>query len=445
MFVAPETFDDLEFFKCRIAGGKPVFKYIDVCLTDGGRAYLKRLLGNSPEKPAEILELQEITRFLSEKIGATELELPRTMHSDCEAYLDSNFIAFDLSEDICPFLKGFYLRARNPLLFSHIKNGIRLVLSSVTHIAEIFSKLRQQNPSKAVVQLLDEFLKLHFELGFEKIDPEIGSLRPDKIFSIDYQLRIKHPEKIRKLFSLIAKFDAHLSMGRATVLNGFFYPEIHEKEPEAISVRGLYHPFLENPVKNDFKLEKGRNFLFMTGPNMAGKTTYLKAVGIAMILAHAGMGVPAASMAFTPVDHLFFQLTVQDDLRRGISSFFQEISQVKRVTELIDDGKLVFVVIDEIFKGTNVSDAMECSKIVINGLAALQKHFFIISSHLYELETAISHNPNIVFGQFETLVNETGMEFPRRIIPGVSNTRIGTRLLETAGLTKYFADHNRCS
>ncbi len=439
MLVAQEIFEDLEFYQCRNFGAKPVFKFIDYCRTDGGREYLKKLFKNSPAKQSEIIGLQNITKFLGEEFGTAEIELPGKLHAECEEYLGSNYVAFDLSGSVCPFFKGIYRRARHPALFAFIQRGIRLLLSSISMIAAIFSELRRKNPPEDVANLFEEYLTVYLEAGLDRIDSGVAGAPAHRVFAVDFLLREQHRDKIQKLLALIAKFDGHLSMGRATALNGFAFPRISADGTEMVAITGLYHPFLENPVKNDFNLEKDRNFMFLTGPNMAGKTTYLKALGISLILAHAGMGVPVATMTFTPFDHLFFQLTVQDDLRRGISSFFQEISQVKRITEIIDAGHRIFVVIDEIFKGTNVSDALECSKIVINGFAGLRQHCFVISSHLYELETAISHNRNIVFAQFETLVHGTGLEFPHRIIAGVSNTRIGTRLLEAAGLTRYFS------
>ncbi len=438
MFVAPEIFEDLEFYQCRNSGAKPVFKFIDYCRTDGGREYLKKLLKNSPIKQSEVVGLQNITRYLGEEFGTAEIDLPGKLHAECEEYLGSNFVVFDLSGSVCPFFKGIYLRARHPALFAFIQRGIRLVLSSASMIAGIFSELRRRNPPEDAARLFEEYLTVYLEAGLDRIDAGVAGARSFRVFEVDFLLRGKQREKVLKLFALIAKFDGHLSMARATAINGFSYPKILVDGSEAVMIDGLFHPFLENPVKNDFRLEKDRNFMFLTGPNMAGKTTYLKALGIALILAHAGMGVPAIAMTFTPVDHLFFQLTVQDDLRRGISSFFQEISQVRKIAEIIDAGHRVFVAIDEIFKGTNVSDALECSKIVINGFAGLRRHYFVISSHLYELETAISHNPNIIFAQFETHVQESGLEFPHRLISGVSNTRIGTRLLEAAGLTRFF-------
>ena len=96
------------------------------------------------------------------------------------------------------------------------------------------------------------------------------------------------------------------------------------------------------------------------------------------------------------------------------------------------------VIIDEIFKGTNVTDAFDCSKTVINGFARFADQFFVISSHLYELKPEISGHANLRFKFFDARLRDEALEFSHTIMDGVSDVRIGTRLLEKAGITGYF-------
>ena len=119
------------------------------------------------------------------------------------------------------------------------------------------------------------------------------------------------------------------------------------------------------------------NFLFLTGANMAGKSTLIKSVGSAVFLAHIGMGVPAQEMKLTLFDGLLSNINVVDNIAKGESFFFNEVQRIKNTIQKINDGKKWLVLIDELFKGTNVQDAMKCSSTVIKGLIKIKNSLFI--------------------------------------------------------------------
>jgi DNA mismatch repair ATPase MutS len=442
MFVDPEVFADLEFFHCRNLPGRPVFAYIDACRTESGREYLKELLKNSPKDAERICELQTITRFFFTHQDEISFDVADHMLRGLEEYLHSNFIGIDLSGVFAPFLQALYQRYWYPEVFVFARNGIEQILRVVSLVSRFIAALQQRGEiPPPVKELFDEFFRICAQIDVEELSQRFHQPSALDVFSIDFWLRVQNKEKIQALQAVIARMDAHLGMAQATRENGFVFPEIKNALPTKVRLAGLYHPFLPNPVKNDFHLEAGKNVLFLTGPNMAGKTTFLKALGISLILAHIGMGVPAQSMEFTPMTHLFFQLTVQDNLRLGISSFFQEVTQVKRITELLREGLPVMIIIDEIFKGTNVSDAFECSKAVINGFAGFRNPLFIVSSHLYELESAISGNPNLRFQFFDSKLDGGSLRFSHQLRDGVSQMRVGIKLLQDAGIVSFFSKH----
>src|SRR6185295_6849772 len=150
--------------------------------------------------------------------------------------------------------------------------------------------------------------------------------------------------------------------------------------------------------------------IFMTGANMAGKSTFIKAVGSAVFLAHLGMGVPAKSMRLTLFDGLLSNINVVDNIIKGESYFFNEVQRIKNTITKINNGKKWLVLIDELFKGTNVQDAMKCSSTVIKGLIKIPNSLFILSTHLYEIGEELKTYPNIVFRYFETTVQGDQLE-----------------------------------
>ena len=110
---------------------------------------------------------------------------------------------------------------------------------------------------------------------------------------------------------------------------------------------------------------------------MAGKSTFIKAVGGAVFLAHIGMGVPAKSMELSLFDGLLSNINVVDNVVKGESYFYNEVQRIKNTILKINDGRKWLILIDELFKGTNVQDAMKCSTVVIEGLIKIKNSLFI--------------------------------------------------------------------
>jgi DNA mismatch repair ATPase MutS len=197
-----------------------------------------------------------------------------------------------------------------------------------------------------------------------------------------------------------------------------------------VDATGLYHLLLPKPVSYDLHLDPAHNFLFLTGANMAGKSTLIKAVGSAVFLAHLGMGVPATKMRLSLFDGLLSNINVEDNIAKGESYFFNEVQRVKNTVEKINDGKKWLVLIDELLKGTNVQDATKCSLTVIKGLIRIQNSLFILSTHLYEIGEELKGFENIAFRYFETNVKDEQLEFSYQLREGISNDRIGYVILK---------------
>ncbi|HEX2533894.1 MAG TPA: DNA mismatch repair protein MutS, partial [Chitinophagaceae bacterium] len=208
------------------------------------------------------------------------------------------------------------------------------------------------------------------------------------------------------------------------------FPEFVESADPLFQAEGLHHVLLEHPVSYDLTLDPSQNFLFLTGANMAGKSTLIKALGSGVFLAHIGMGVPARSMRLTVFDGLLTNINVADNITKGESYFFNEVQRIKHTIQKINNGKKWLVLIDELFKGTNVQDAMKCSLAVIRGLIKIKDSLFVLSTHLYEIGEELKPYPNISFKYFETLVKDDQLSFSYQLKEGISNDRIGYVILK---------------
>lgn len=229
---------------------------------------------------------------------------------------------------------------------------------------------------------------------------------------------------------LFAQFDAWHSMAVANQHYSLSFPSFNETTEPMIEAKGLFHLLIEKPVAYDLTMHKQSNFIFLTGANMAGKSTLIKSVGLAVYLAHVGMGVPAASMSLSLFEGILTNINVADNIAKGESYFFNEVKRIRETIERISDGKRWLVLIDELFKGTNIQDAMKCSETVIRGMINLQTALFILSTHLYEIGDQLKGIPSICFKYFETQLINNDLVFSYQLKDGISQDRMGYLILQ---------------
>ena len=176
-----------------------------------------------------------------------------------------------------------------------------------------------------------------------------------------------HQENIEQFFHQIADFEVYNSLGNFYAHHPhFIFPKI-EKD-EKISAENLKHPFISNAKGADFELKKGQ-IILLTGANMSGKSTFLKTLGINIILSKMGLPLAAENFSVYPFDvQTFMQNT--DDLHNQTSYFLAEILQLKAILTQIEAKKTVFILLDEILKGTNSKDKLKGSQAFLEKLIA---------------------------------------------------------------------------
>ena len=135
-------------------------------------------------------------------------------------------------------------------------------------------------------------------------------------------------------------------------------------------------------------------------------------------------------MKLTIFDGILSNINVVDNISKGESYFFNEVQRIKNTIIKINDNRKWLVLIDELFKGTNVQDAMKCSSTVIKGLIKINNSLFILSTHLYEIGEELKSYPNISFKYFETSVKDDQLEFSYQLKDGISNDRLGYLILK---------------
>lgn len=246
--------------------------------------------------------------------------------------------------------------------------------------------------------------------------------------------RARNGTQVRAWFEALAEMEALISV--ATFAHdhpSFSWPLVTDGGPRFLA-RALGHPLLDEPVRNDVSLEAEKTALLITGSNMSGKTTLLRAMGANTVLALMGAPVSAASLELT-VMRVLTSMRVKDSLERGVSYFYAEVQRLKAVLDAASEanGRALFL-LDEILLGTNTKERQIASREVLRLLLATGA-IGGVSTHdlsLAELEKEASFKLRNV--HFRDLVQDGKMTFDYRLREGVVDTTNALRVLELAGI-----------
>ncbi len=246
----------------------------------------------------------------------------------------------------------------------------------------------------------------------------------------------QYGEELPLWFDALAKVDELCSLaGFAFQHPEAVYPDIRQ-EGFTVSGDNLKHPFIDPSkcVGNPVKTEGWGQFQVITGANMAGKSTYLRTVGVALLLAMTGAPVPADRFVFTPVT-LFTGIKTSDSLQDGESYFFAELKRLKEIIVRLEKGEKLFIILDEVLRGTNSTDKQKGSKALLRRFIRL-KASGIIATHDLSLGKLADEFPeNIENKRFEVEIEGDRMQFDYRLKEGVSQNLNASYLMEKMGIT----------
>jgi len=266
-------------------------------------------------------------------------------------------------------------------------------------------------------------------------DDHKGKLPFEKVAACDTILRFRQRELVRRILQRVYYLDMYISVAKVANDRGFSFAEALPKERHFIRLEGVYHPQVKNAVPNTLDITPDSNVIFLTGANMAGKSTFMKSLGIALFLAHAGLPVPAKMMAFSVRDAIYTTINLPDDLGMGASHFYAEVLRVKKMARELSLGKSLFVIFDELFRGTNVKDAYEATVALTSAFAGRRDSMFVISTHIIEAgEVLGERNPNISFVYLPTRLREGLPVYTYTLEKGITADRHGMVIIQNEGI-----------
>ena len=234
----------------------------------------------------------------------------------------------------------------------------------------------------------------------------------------------------------VGELDALCSLGTFAYNHpAYTYPTI-AGQPFCFLARNMRHPLMPEAqcVKNDATIPSRPYFLIITGANMAGKSTYLRTIGVNYLLACMGCPVCCESLTLYPAQ-LITSLRTTDSLSDNESYFFAELKRLKRIIDLLDEGQELFIILDEILKGTNSADKQKGSLDLIRQFMRL-KADGIIATHDLLLGTLADQFPEYIRNYcFEADIKDNELTFSYRLREGVAQNMNACFLMRKMGIT----------
>jgi DNA mismatch repair protein MutS len=414
---------------------KEILPLFDFTGNDGSADMLATIFSDRPQSVEDILYRQQILKaLLREEALFTPFSYSRSEFSE----------VFHYTQDIGSRMQGDPLTLQVRFLFAaKEKNREKGQLGQVFIF---FHRIRQAWFSRLQPSLFPD----EFGGRLKKINRMFVELDTGKNDAVARQGRFSIAEMIRWAGLLAEKcangemqsfwkdlfiFEAWLSIAKGIRRHNFVFPVF---VPHGMTIRRLYHPMLKDPVKNNITISD--TVTVITGPNMSGKSTLLRSVGLCVVLAHLGLAVPAEKCELPFFDVLSIAIDLRDDLRNGYSHFATEINHLKSVVVAARNGQRCFAMFDELFRGTNAEDALAISATTVTGLSELTGCHFFVSTHLYQLKSLIDWKSASIGTRFIECTLEGGLpSFTYQLKDGWSDLRIGQVIFEREGLNALLA------
>ena len=237
----------------------------------------------------------------------------------------------------------------------------------------------------------------------------------------------------------VAETDVATGLAQAAVTHRYVKPEVHAGFE--IEVRGGRHPVVEalseeQFVPNDLKLDESRFLMILTGPNMGGKSTFLRQTALHSVMAQMGSFVPAESARLPVVDRVFARVGASDDLSRGRSTFLTEMEETAHILHHATSRSVV--ILDEVGRGTATYDGLSLAWAIVEYIARHPglRMKTLFATHYHELTALAAAENGVVNFHVEAHEHRNEIVFLRRVAPGGTNRSYGIQVARLAGVPK---------
>ena len=396
---------------------------------------------------------------VADTLDALDHEAARTLHDDLAeaiaddppstlteggliqpAYDDELAALVERHEEALDWLDSLAAREREQHGLSHVSVGrnktdgyyIQVGKSSVEDVPEGYEPVKTLKNSERfttpelreterdVIQLEEQRGELEYEL-FQELREQVAAAAP----------------LCQAVGETLAELDVYASLATHAVRNDWTRPEL--TDDDVLSVEAGRHPVVEQSVEfvpNDLRLDRERRFLLVTGPNMSGKSTYMRQAGLITLLAQIGSFVPADAATVGLVDGVFTRVGALDELAQGRSTFMVEMQELSNILHSASDDSLV--ILDEVGRGTATDDGISIAWAATEYLSAAQPNSpspkVLFATHYHQLTQLADHIDGVENVHVAVDDEREDVTFLRRVEPGATDRSYGIHVAALAGV-----------
>ena len=408
---------------------------------------IKKLLGKNNNNLKNLSVKIENLAFISEKIDQIIIDDPpaiiedeRVIKKGYSLELDELFSAKEEGKD---WILNFEKKEKE-------KTGIKNLRIKYNKILGYFIEVTKSNIS----QIPSDYIRKQTLVGSERyFSVELKEMESKLLVSKDEALRLQSKIlselknflleniiKFQNLSKIISAIDVLVSLSEVSRRNNYKRPLLNKEG--LIDIKKGRHPIVEENYKdelfvpNDTYLDLDKNLIhIITGPNMAGKSTYMRQVALITIMAHIGSFVPCEYANISVLDRIFTRIGASDNLAMGQSTFMVEM---KEVANIIDNAsKNSLLILDEVGRGTSTYDGLSIAYAILEYIATNLKAKTLFATHYHELCSLEEKYPSISNLSIAVKKEEEDIIFLRKIINGPSNHSYGIDVAKLAGIDDF--------
>jgi DNA mismatch repair protein MutS len=241
-------------------------------------------------------------------------------------------------------------------------------------------------------------------------------------------------QTLQRLAAALAELDALATLAERAATLGYSAPRFTDEEK--IEIESGRHPVVEEQIgefiANDTRLNSGRRLLLITGPNMGGKSTYMRQTALIVLLAHVGSFVPAKRAIIGPVDQIFTRIGASDDLAGGRSTFMVEMTEAANILHNATNTSLVLM--DEVGRGTSTFDGMALAIAIARHLVEASRSYTLFATHYFELTQLAEEYPEVANVHLDAVEHKDKIVFLHAVEEGPASQSYGIQVAQLAGV-----------
>ena len=402
----------------------------DATPDDTGDSPVGALIGQLVAPP---LALAELVRLVAEQ-PAVSLKDGGVIASGADAELDE---LRTLDSNCGSFLLALEARERERTGIATLKveynrvHGFYIEVGR-THADHLPADYRRRQTLKNVERYLTPELQAFEDRALSA--RERALMREKQLYEALLEALQPHIASLQTLARALAWLDAAAALAERANALGWAAPQF--RASPGLLLRDSRHPVVEASVEhfiaNDCEFSEHRRLLLITGPNMGGKSTWMRQVALATLMAHVGSAVPASHAEFGPIDRIFTRIGASDDLASGRSTFMVEMSEAANILHNATEQSLVLM--DEIGRGTSTWDGLALAWAIARALLTHNRSLTLFATHYFELTALSTEHPTLANVHVEATEHGGRVVFLHKVKPGPASQSYGIQVAQLAGV-----------